>query len=336
MLKSKIEKISKYLDDETLSALSNLDKSLQEDIREIRFRKNAPISISISENNYFIDSKGNLSIKKSSKSLRIDDEKFNDILTKITDYSYHAKEQELIKGFISLDDGCRASICGKAILDDEKICGLRDISSIVIRISGNHKDAGKEILDNLFKNKLSGLVIAGEPGSGKTTILRDVALKLSDGYLGKSYRVAVIDERNEIAIADDDLTFDCLSGYPKDIGIITALRGLSPDIIICDELSTIDESKAIIAGLNGGVPIITTIHAKSLKECINKPQLKPLIYHNAFENLVILRGKENPSKIEKIYKREDLINEMDRNSNSHNIGNMVWEYEIIGTEKIRR
>mgnify|MGYP000618152094 CR=1 FL=1 len=62
--------------------------------------------------------------------------------------------------------------------------------------------------------------------SGKTTVLKDLVRKFSDGLIGSFYKCAVIDERGELSCLKSSECFnaDILSFYPKPYGIMTAVR----------------------------------------------------------------------------------------------------------------
>ena len=110
--------------------------------------------------------------------------------------------------------------------------------------------------------------IVGQNGAGKTTLLRDLARRLSGPSGGNFFRVAVVDERGEIAASSGgcpqcDVGFsDVLTGYPKDAGILTALRTLSPQMIICDEIGSLSEAKRISEGMSSGELISSGVFSK--------------------------------------------------------------------------
>ena len=74
--------------------------------------------------------------------------------------------------------GHRVGVCGTAVYEENRVSGIRDISSLNIRIAREVYGAADELLRELDK-EISGLLIAGPPSSGKTTILRDLARQLS-------------------------------------------------------------------------------------------------------------------------------------------------------------
>lgn len=148
-------------------------------------------------------------------------------------------------------------------------------------------------------------------------LLRDLARQLSAGGGCGSLRVAVVDEREEIAavyegVAQNDLGYNCdvLSGYPKGEAILSALRSLSPEVIICDEAGGMEEVQAIEAGVNAGVKFIASIHASTKEDLLHRPQARRLLETGAFDRVVMLAGGGLPGRISQIYRAEELIDEI--------------------------
>ena len=193
-----------------------------------------------------------------------------------------------------------------SVYEENKVSGIRDISSLNIRIAREVYGAADELLEELDK-EISGLLIAGPPSSGKTTILRDLARQLSI----KGKKVVVIDERGELGgafqgICQNDLGLsDVLTGFPKGEGILQAVRCLSPELIICDEAGSRQEAAAIEEGLNAGVGLITTLHAGSLEEIYRRSQGMQLLQSGAFYRIVLLEGRSAPGAVQGIYEVGD-------------------------------
>ena len=202
--------------------------------------------------------------------------------------------------------GHRVGVCGTAVYEENRVSGIRDISSLNIRIAREVYGAADELLRELDK-EISGLLIAGPPSSGKTTILRDLARQLSI----KGKKVVVIDERGELGgafqgICQNDLGLsDVLTGFPKGEGILQAVRCLSPELIICDEAGSRQEAAAIEEGLNAGVGLITTLHAGSLEEIYRRSQGMQLLQSGAFYRIVLLEGRSPPGTVQGIYEVGD-------------------------------
>ena len=280
--------------------LKNLCKRY-EDLQEIRLRADKPVGIVIKGSTFFIDEKANIE-KKVDKAVSITKNNIYEIFMKLCKHSIHAYKEQIKEGYITTDEGHRVGIAGK--LNSVGNMSALDITSLNIRIARQIKGASEEISQRLFKERVNSTLIIGEPSSGKTTILRDLAIKLTSGYLGKSYKTVIIDSRNEIGAYqngkytyDVGINTDIITGIDKSEGIMQAIRTMSPQIIICDEMGGIDDVVAVNQCLNSGVNIITTVHAGSKKEAEEKEQILALINSGAFKNVVLLQGADNPSAV---------------------------------------
>ena len=192
-----------------------------------------------------------------------------EFFAEICRYSVHSFQEDIARGFVTLDGGHRVGICGTAVKENGRIVFIKDISGLNIRIAHQIKGCSDGIFNRFFSLEAGGLcslLIAGKPLSGKTTILRDLARRL-----GERHRVTVIDSRNEISASvrgmpslDVGLNTDVLCGCGKSEGIMLALRSLSPEVIICDEIA--HDEAAVEQALFCGVKIIASAHSASLKE----------------------------------------------------------------------
>ena len=57
------------------------------------------------------------------------------LLNNLMKFSYYAYEEDIAKGFITIDGGHRVGICGKAVVEKGRVTMLKDISSLNIRYS---------------------------------------------------------------------------------------------------------------------------------------------------------------------------------------------------------
>ena len=204
-------------------------------------------------------------------------------------YSVHSFQREISEGYITLPKGHRAGFCGTAVIRGDGIETLRDISSINLRLAKEIKGCGEALYHAVFGNKLRSLLIVGAPLSGKTTVLRDLTR-----LLGERYKVALIDSRCELAACHDGapqldvgLNTDVLSGYPRAEGMEIALRTLSPEVIICDEIG--NDFSAIEQCIHCGVKLIATAHASSLDELSKRHDTAGLV--GSFDCIAVLCGK---------------------------------------------
>lgn len=297
-----------FLTEQVRFPLAAIDKKYINEIKEIRLKISAPVCLVTSDSKLFLKYDGTLSNAADGNDLCIVSK--NDIdesASRLVNFSVHAFQNEMKKGFITIKGGHRVGICASAIIDNKgEITSIRNISSLNIRIAREINDAANEIINSVFSEKIVSTLIVGEPSSGKTTILRDLASRLSDkefGYL----RVCIVDERGEIAATSGGIASktlgvgsDVLDGYPKAEGMMLALRSMSPDIIICDEIGGDDDIRAIESIVNSGVKIIATIHSDDFSHLTKRPQFSRLMQTGAFDLAVILKKRNDPGKIKEI------------------------------------
>ena len=105
--------------------------------------------------------------------------------------SQYAVQEQLREGFLSVPGGVRIGVCGSAVVQDGRVTGIREISSLCIRIPHEIRHPPEQLLPLLSASCL----LAGRPGSGKTTLLRSCIRALS----AAGSRVGVVDERLELA-----------------------------------------------------------------------------------------------------------------------------------------
>lgn len=306
----------------TLSQRFNLPVSVKARVQEIRLRVGRPVMLSLPEGPAFITQSGTAVFTQSSNLLCAQRENIDEAFKRICDYSVHSHQREIKNGFVTLRGGHRAGICGTAVTEGNSILNIRDISSINLRIARDIHGAADETATALIDGgSIVGSLIFGPPGCGKTTVLRDLARKISTGYrTGRILRVAVIDERGEIAATfqgqpQNDLgpCCDILDGYPKGEGIMQAVRCLSPDVIICDEIGGQEDELAVELSLNAGVTVIASAHAGSLRELLARPQIVRLLASGAFKKAVRLAGRENPGTVAGVY-GEDFLRRQTENT----------------------
>lgn len=183
-----------------------------------------------------------------------------ELLMRLSDYALPTRESELAEGFITVRGGHRIGICADSVK-----CGVTGLAFVNIRVAREVKGCASSLYP-LFRDGTS-MLICGPVGSGKTTIIRDIVRHLSSPP--KYIRTVVIDERREIAAMfegvpqfDVGVSSDVISGKKKAEGIINAVRSLSPQYIVCDEIGSKADIEAIETAKRSGCFVIATIHGE--------------------------------------------------------------------------
>ncbi len=281
-----------YLNEEWKSILKKQPRELLKNATELRFRVGKGCTLTCGSGNFPVDG------------INVTPDEMEQILSKICRGAVYQFETQMENGYIPLPGGHRVGICGTYTKNENGAIRLRDLSSVNFRICRDIKGVADTLFPKLLcDNKFCSTLIVSEPCGGKTTLLTDLVRTLSKN----GYRSAVVDERGEIAsvfqgVPQKDLgaLADVLDGYPKPYGMMIALRTLAPQVLVCDEIGTAEETEKMLEAMNAGVPFLATAHAKDEEELFNRPQIKRLIDVGAISKVVLLKGAKSPGKIRKV------------------------------------
>jgi len=230
---------------------------------ELRVRRNRAASLVVAGQNHLLD-------------VALSGEELDALLLTMCTGSLYAHHDTLKEGYIMLDGGVRVGVGGRAAVLDGKINAISEVAVLCIRLPHRTPAVGGEIAA-LFEglHGTRGILLYAPPGVGKTTILRGVATLLAGGDTPR--RTAVIDTRGELGcFVGERLLIDVLSGYPRGRGIGIATRTLSAEVIISDEVGDLAEAQEIVSAHIGGVPLIATAHAFSVRELLSRPGMRLL------------------------------------------------------------
>ena len=215
-----------------------------------------------------------------------------------TGASVHTAGAMIRQGYIACAGGHRIGLCGSVYLNGGEVGGYSAYSSADLRIAREHRGVAEGIFPQLTRGGFASTLLVGTPGAGKTTLLRELTRLLATPARGwEGLRVSLVDERGELAamfqgvpqLEVGTLT-DVLDGYPRAAGILTALRVLTPDYIVCDEISTIDDADAILQASGCGVHFAATVHAGSVEELRRRTVMQALFDADVFRYCVLLGG----------------------------------------------
>ncbi len=270
-------------------------------LTEIRLRREKPIILMRGSDMFFIDSNSRVTKAFDSECVKVASAEIDSFLYAIFINSVHSFQEDICSGFITLSGGHRVGLCGTAVVRDGKIKNIKNINGFNVRVSRELIGSGEDIYNRIFCSGLKNVLIAGVPASGKTTILRDLCR-----LLGSRYKVSLIDERSEIAAVymgvpqnDVGMNTDVFDGYSKADGLETAVRVMSPDIIIFDEAGSQDEFRYMEHAMNCGIRICASMHASSIEEIKRR-----IPFWKSFDRIVIL-GKF-PNREHRIYRTDEL------------------------------
>lgn len=293
-----------YFSDRIRGALAAVPSEVQRTVREIRLRQGRPLSLVLMGTTAFLTPSGALLDRPESGCLLPDEQDLRESFQRVCGYSVHSCEEQIRQGFLTLSGGHRVGISGTAVQEDGKIVTLREVSSMNFRVARTFPNISGDFVQRFYRDSLPSILLSGAPMSGKTTLLKDIISALSSGKAGRYRKVAVIDERGELGAVYGGTPqielgpcTDILTGYPKGEGMNIALRTLSPELIVCDEIGGEPEADAIRMSLNAGTAVLATAHAGSIDGLIRRPQIRALIEEGAFDVLVQLWGEQAPCKI---------------------------------------
>lgn len=276
-------------------------------VTEIRIRAGKPILVYLNRKELSIDENGRF-IYLPERGRIFSCQELQNLLNFWCQDSRYAFQNEIKRGFLTIEGGHRIGICGEVISNEEKkVQAIKYISAVNIRIAHEIKGVANHILKYIYlEETVKNTLIVSPPGAGKTTLLRDIIRQLSNGnseYQG--INIGLVDERGEIAACfqgipqlDVGIRTDVLDNCEKITGMRMLLRAMSPAMIAVDELGGAEEIELIKQMVGNGCGIIATIHGKNIEDLKRKKFMNELWEQKIFENIVCLSRNKNLFQLE--------------------------------------
>lgn len=266
-----------YLPPRLRSAVKTTAALWKSDVNEIRLREGRPLALNLRGRNVLCG-------------VTCTEKDLSDTVSALCQGSLYSYSEEIKEGVIATKSGIRAGVCGRAAVRGGRIEAVRDITSVNLRIPHRVPHAADSLC--MLAVHCGSVLVYSSPGMGKTTLLRELIPSLSGGEHNR--RTSVIDTRYELsAMLDGCDNADFYLGYPRYDGIVSAVRTMSPEYVICDEISGENDVQAVMYAKNAGVNIVCSAHAGEKKDLYRNAGLSRLIKNGAFGCLYGL-GEKGP------------------------------------------
>lgn len=287
---------------------------------EIRLRIDRPITINYSNKFYFLGIEGLTTDENNaiicSKNL------LESVILKASNYSIYSVNEDIKKGFITLNGGIRLGICGEIVTENGYIKTMKDFSSINLRFPHEVRNCSLNILNYLIDNgQVLNTLVISSPCGGKTTFIRDICYQL--GKRDFALNVLILDERNEISASikgvptmDVGKFSDILVYSNKKIGFENGIRSMSPNLIVADELGNREDIESVIYASNSGINLLASAHAKNIEELKEKYLFNDVLHKKIFKRIVVLSQKNGAGTIEGVF--------------DENLVRLVWNTRYLG------
>ena len=242
-------------------------------IREIRLRATGPSAVVTDAGNFPLFT-------------RVTQAELEGVVDKMCRGSLYAHRTDMNDGYISVG-GIRVGVVGEARYDGGRQVGVSAVSSLSFRIPTGRCDFAAELY-SVWKLLGGGLLIVAPPSGGKTTALRALAGLIGSGRDGR--RVVAVDERCEFDPAEyDTASVDILQGYRRGQGIEIAVRTMSPEVLMVDEIASVGDAAAVSLAMGVGVPVIATAHGTDTLSLTRRTFLRELLGDGFFTHVCPIR-----------------------------------------------
>ena len=193
----------------------------------------------------------------------------------VSEYQLRNLAQEILErakrdpdGFIEIEKrgitvvqigSLRIAIARRPFSDGMEITAVRPIVDVTL---DNY--AKSDVIKKRIVSDRRGLIIAGSPGAGKTTLAQGIAMYLSDA----GYVVKTMEAPRELQVPDQITQYTTLDGSMSNTADVLLL--VRPDFVIFDELRK-NEDFTVFADMRlAGLGMVGVIHANSVQDALQR------------------------------------------------------------------
>jgi len=153
----------------------------------------------------------------------------------------------------------RIAIARRPFSDGMEITAVRPIVDVTLE---NYTKA--DFIKKRIVSEKRGLIIAGAPGSGKTTLAQSVAIHLSD----TGFVVKTMEAPRELQVPDQITQYTTLDGSMANTADVLLL--VRPDFVIFDELRKTEDFSVFADMRLAGLGMVGVIHANSVQDAVQR------------------------------------------------------------------
>jgi ATPase len=193
----------------------------------------------------------------------------------ITEYELRALAQEILErakrnpdGFIEVEKrgitvvqigSMRIAIARRPFSDGMEITAVRPIVDVTL---SNYSKA--DIIKKRLSGERRGLIIAGAPGSGKTTLAQSIATHLSDS----GFVVKTMEAPRELQVPDQITQYTMLDGSMQNTADVLML--VRPDFVIFDQLRKSEDFRTFADMRLAGMGMVGVVHATDVRDALKR------------------------------------------------------------------